>query len=187
MSACSIRLAAPLALAALLAGCASFSADGGFGQVEQVAKDRLGKDLYWARTEEQQSRIDQRVAELLARPLTADDAVQLALLNNRGLQAAFFELGIGEADLVRAGRLPNPGFSFGRFTRGDEIELERGVHFDLATLIAMPMRRDLESRRFAQTQGAAASSVLALAAEARKAWVQAVAAEESLRYTRQVM
>ncbi len=187
MSARSIRLAAPLALAALLAGCASFSADGGFGQVEQVAKDRLGKDLYWARTEEQQSRIDQRVAELLSRPLSADDAVQLALLNNLGLQAAFFELGIGEADLVRAGRLPNPGFSFGRLTRGDEIELERGVHFDLATLIAMPMRRGLESRRFAQTQGAAASSVLALAADTRKAWVQAVAAEESLRYTRQVM
>ncbi|QTN24104.1 TolC family protein [Rhizobacter sp. AJA081-3] len=187
MSARCIRLAAPLALAALLAGCASFSADGGFGQVEQVAKDRLGKDLYWARTEEQQSRIDQRVAELLSRPLSADDAVQLALLNNRGLQAAFFELGIGEADLVQAGRLPNPGFSFGRVTRGDEIELERGLHFDLAALIAMPMRRGLESRRFAQTQGAAASSVLALAADTRKAWVQAVATEETLRYTRQVM
>jgi hypothetical protein len=141
MSARSIRLAAPLALAALLAGCASFSADGGFGQVEQVAKDRLGKNLHWARTEEQQSHIDQRVAELLARPLSADDAVQLALLNNRGLQAAFFELGIGEAELVQAGRLPNPGFSFGRLTRGDEVELERGLHFDLAALVAMPMRR----------------------------------------------
>ena len=187
MSARSIRLAAPLALAALLAGCASFSADGGFGQVEQVAKDRLGKNLHWARTEEQQSHIDQRVAELLARPLSADDAVQLALLNNRGLQAAFFELGIGEAELVQAGRLPNPGFSFGRLTRGDEVELERGLHFDLAALVAMPMRRDAESRRFAQTQGVAAASVLALAADTRKAWVQAVASEETLRYTRQVM
>ena len=33
------------------------------------------------------TRIDQRVAELLAKPLTVDDAVQVALLNNRGLQA----------------------------------------------------------------------------------------------------
>jgi outer membrane protein TolC len=187
MKASSIRLAVPLVLAALLAGCASFSADGGFGSVEQVAKDRLGKDLRWARSQDEQSRVDQRVAELLARPLSADDAVQLALLNNRGLQAAFFELGIGEAELVQAARLPNPGFSFGRLTRGGEIELERGVHFDLARLIVMPMLRELESRRFAQTQGLAAASVLALAADTRKAWVQAVAAEETLRYTRQVM
>jgi hypothetical protein len=33
---------------------------------------------------------------------------------------------------VQAGRLPNPGFSFGRMTKGDEIELERGLHFNLA-------------------------------------------------------
>ena len=79
------------------------------------------------------------MAELLAQPLSMDDAVQLALLNNRGLQAAFFELGIGEADLVQAGRLPNPGFSFGRQTKGDEVEIERGLHFNLARLLAMPL------------------------------------------------
>ncbi len=187
MSARRIHIAASLALAAQLAGCASFSSDGGFGPVERVAKDKLGKDLRWARNDEEQSRIDQRVAELLARPLSADAAVQLALLNNRGLQAAFFELGIGEAELVQAGRLPNPGFGFGRFTRGDEVELERSLHFDLARLIAWPLRRELASRQFVQTQGLAAASVLALAADTRKAWVQAVATEESLRYTRQVM
>jgi outer membrane protein TolC len=187
VSARGIRLAAALTLAALLAGCASFSADGGFGPVEQVARDRLGRELRWARSDDEQSRIDRRVTELLARPLSAGDAVQLALLNNRGLQAAFFELGIGEAELVQAGRLPNPGFGFGRLTRGDEVELERSVHFDLARLIAWPMRRELASRQFVQTQGLAAASVLALAADTRKAWVQAVAAEETLRYTRQVM
>jgi hypothetical protein len=47
--------------------------------------------------------------------------VQLSLLNNRGLQADFQELGITEAELVQAGRLPNPGFSFSRLTRGDEV------------------------------------------------------------------
>ena len=31
-----------------LSGCATLSSDGGFGPVEQTAKDRLGKDVKWA-------------------------------------------------------------------------------------------------------------------------------------------
>ena len=44
------------------------------------------------------------------RPLSVDNAVQVALLNNRGLQARFQDLGITEAEVVQAGRVPNPGF-----------------------------------------------------------------------------
>ena len=65
------------------------------------------------------------VKKLLAAPLTADAAVQIALINNRGLQATYAELGIAEADVVQAGRLRNPGFSFARLRRADEIEIER--------------------------------------------------------------
>jgi outer membrane protein TolC len=173
--------------AVLLAGCASFSPDGGFGAVEQATRPHLAQELRWARSDADRAAIDRRVDELLAQPLAMDDAVQLALLNNRGLQAAFFELGISEADLVQAGRLPNPGFSVGRLRRGDEIEWERGLHFDLARLLALPLLRQIETRRYAQVQGAAALNVLTLAAQTRKAWVQAVAAEESVRYSVQVM
>ena len=176
-----------LAAAALLAGCASISPDRGFGGVEQTAKQRLGKDLRWSRSEADQTAINQRVAALLAQPLSTDDAVQIALLNNRGLQAALQDLGIGAAELAQAGRLPNPGFSYGRSTRGDEVELERGLHFNLARLLALPQMQQLEARRFAQTQGSVTLAVLALAAETRKAHVHAVAAEEGVRYRRQVM
>jgi outer membrane protein TolC len=173
--------------AAVLSGCASFSPDGGFAPVEQAAKDRLGKEVRWSRSDADQDGIDKRVAELLARPLTADDAVQVALLNNRGLQAGFHELGITEAELVQAGRLPNPGFSFGRLTQGDEIEIERGIHFNFARLVAMPMIHAVETRRFQAVQGQVTLNMLSLAADTRKAWVTALAAEETLRYTRQVM
>jgi outer membrane protein TolC len=176
-----------VAALALLGGCASFSDDGGFGSVEQAAQQHLGKELRWARSDADREAIARRVDQLLAAPLDIEAAVQLALLNNPGLQASYFELGIGEAELVRAGRLPNPGFSFGRLTRGDEVEWERGVHFDLTGLLTMPMRRQVESRRFAQAQGTAATAVLSLAADTRKAWVQAVAAQESVRYRVQVM
>ncbi len=181
------RTTGTLVAAALLAGCASLSPDGGFGVVEQAAKQRLGKDLRWSRSEADQAAIDQRVVALLAQPLSADDAVQLALLNNRGLQAALQELGIGAADLAQTGRLPNPGFSFGRLTRGDEVEIERGLHFNLARLLALPQMQRMEARRFAQTQGSVTLAVLSLAAETRKAHIHAVAAEEGVRYRRQVM
>ncbi|MCW5664088.1 MAG: TolC family protein [Piscinibacter sp.] len=183
------RLGGLAALVLTLAGCASFSPDGGFETVRQATAGHLGTaaELAWARQPEDLDRIEQRVAELLARPLGMDEAVQVALLNNRGLQAAYADLGITEAEVVQAGRLPNPGFSFGRLTKGDEIELERGLHVDLARLIALPLVQRVEARRLEQVRHTVAMQVLALAADTRKAWVQAVAAGESARYSRQVM
>jgi Outer membrane efflux protein len=170
----------------VLSGCASFSPDGGFGSVEKTAQTRLNKDVVWARTQADQDRINQRVTELLKKPLSMDDAVQVTLLNNRGLQASFAELGITEAEVVQAGRLSNPGFSFGRSTRGDEIEIERSLHVNLARLLAMPWIGPIEARRFQQTQNTMALTVLTLAADTRKAWVNAVAASEAVRYANQV-
>ena len=180
------RIAAVLASAAMLGGCASFSPDRGFSVVEQTARERLGKDLQWARSPADQDSIDLRVTELLSKPLSVDDAVQVALLNNRGLQARFAELGISEADLVQAGRVPNPGFSFGRSSRGDEREIERSLHFSIAALLAMPWTQAMQTRRFQQTQGQVAMAVLTLAADTRKAYYTALAAEEAVRYLRQV-
>ena len=71
-----------LALATVaLAGCASFSPDGGLDAVQKMAGERLGPDveLAWARQPEDRQRIEQRVAELLSMPLAMDAAVQLGL------------------------------------------------------------------------------------------------------------
>ena len=181
------RPAALLASVALLGGCASFSPDGGFAPVQQTAKDRLGKDLQWARSDADRDSIDQRVRELLAKPLSVDDALQIALLNNRGLQAEYQELGIAEADLVQAGRLPNPGIAFARTTQGGEIEREWLLHINVARLIAIPLFLEVESRRFAETQLRVSLQMVSLAADTRKAYFNALAAEESVRYMRQVM
>lgn len=165
-----------------VSGCASFSEDSGFGAVQQTATEKLGKDVQWARTAQERSEIEQRVTELLAKPLSMDDAVQIALLNNRGLQATFDSLGVTEAERVQAGRLPNPGFSFGKNKRGDEREIERGFHINLARLIFMPTILELESKRLEQTQRDVAIRVLDTAAQTRKAWVEAVSARESASY-----
>jgi hypothetical protein len=81
-----------LVVLVLASGCASLSEDGGFGPVSDAAKQQLNQTVVWARTTAQHDQLAARVAELLREPLTADAAVQVALLNNRALQAAFFEL-----------------------------------------------------------------------------------------------
>jgi outer membrane protein TolC len=174
------------AVLALLGGCASFAPDGGFLAVEQAGV-QLDKQVVWAKAPEQRSQIAERVAELLAQPLTADTAVQVALLNNPSLQASFDELGISEAGRVQAGRVPNPGFSFGRLEKGSEVEYERGLHINLARLIAMPLTSDMEAKRFEQVQRQTSLALFELATQTRKAWYRAVAAQQSLGFMQQVM
>jgi outer membrane protein TolC len=178
--------AATLISALALTGCASFSPDGGFANVEQSTKKTTGKDVVWARSDADRSAIDARVRELKQKPLSIDDAVQIALLNNRGLQAAFFELGISEADFVGAGRLPNPHFTMTRARVNDEYTIEQALTFNIFSLLTMPLRSAMEKRRFEQTQRMIAMEVLRLAADTRKAYILAVSSEENLRYMEKV-
>lgn len=177
-------------LAATLAGCATFSEDGGFSRVDRTAKERLGKDVKWARTDEDRAVLKARVDELLAKPLSVDDAVQLALFNNRGLQAGFYDLGISEADLVQAGRLPNPHFSMLRASQSvdgvREYKIEQALTFNIFALITMPLAVEVEQRNFEQTQRMVALEVARLASETRQAYFTAVASNETVRYLRQV-
>jgi outer membrane protein TolC len=175
-----------LTLAAILAGCASFSRDGGMQAVSELTQSRIQQPATWLKSEQDQTAARSATRELLAKPLGADDAVKVALLNNRGLQAAYADLGIAEADVVQAGRLRNPGFSFARLRRADEIEIERAFMFDVLGLVTLPLRTELERRRFALTQGRVAAEVLQVAADTRRAWYAAVAAQESATYAGQV-
>jgi hypothetical protein len=173
--------------AAVLGGCATFSSDGGFGTVESATRERgLGQEVKWARSGKDAEAMRSAVSKLLAMPLTADSAVQIALLNNRGLQATYSELGIAESDVVQAGRLRNPGFSFARLRRADEVEIERAFLFDILGLITMPIRTELEKQRFELTQGRVAMETLQVAADTRRAYFSAVAARESVSYMEQV-
>ncbi|MGC1441515.1 MAG: TolC family protein [Burkholderiaceae bacterium] len=173
-------------VATSLSACASFSEDGGFDSVQSVASKHLNKELKWAKDDENRSAIGRQVDALLAEQLSADSAIQIALLNNQGLQAAYQELGIAEAEFVRAGTIPNPGFSFGKYKRGDEREISRGWHLNLTQLLFMPLHKTMANRQFAQTQTDVANQVIATAAQARLAFYEAVAAGQRLNYMEQV-
>jgi len=177
-------MAAALCLSTL-AGCAAFSPDGGLAKVDAMTQARAGLTVQRIQTEQDAARVGDEVDRLLAQTLDADAAVKVALLNNRGLQARLAELGIAEADLVQAGRLRNPGFTFGRFTQGDEREYERSFLFDVMGLLTLPKRTEIEQRLFAQTQLRIANEVLRTAADTRKAYISAVAAQQTVDYLQQ--
>lgn len=177
----------PLSLATLLlAGCASFSQDGGFGTVEQLSKERTGHAPAYLRTAEQADAAKTQVAALLKKPLTADSVVQIALLSNRDLQASYAELGIAEADLVRAGRLANPSLSFGRLSGNGGVEIDRAVLFDVLGLLTMPLAKQVGQGRFEQAQLKAALETVGVASEARRAFFDAVTAQQLVGYFEQV-
>ena len=182
----SLRGAILLAAVLLLGGCATFSKDGGFEAVQTIAKERLGRDAKWLRSVTDEDSARAHVKSLLSRPLSADDAVQLALLNNRGLQAAYAELGIAEADLVQAGRIANPSFGYLNVRGDGDFKIERALTFNIMQLLAMPLTTKIAGYRFDQAKLAASAEMLGVATETRAAWYGAVAAHEAIRYFEQV-
>ena len=180
------RVIAATTALAFLAGCTTFSKAGGFDTVSTTASQRLGKDAVLVKTDEDRNAIAKRTQELLSRPLGMDDAIQIALLNNRGLQASYSELGIAEADLVQAGRLPNPGFTFSRTHGGNDLSISRTFTLGLLNVLTLPLATRIESRRFEQTRLLAADAMLKVAADARRAYIGAVAATQSAVYAEQV-
>ncbi len=163
-------------------GCTGFSKDGGFDAVADAARRHLARDIEWPRTSQERAKADAQVAVLLQHPLSADDAVQIALLNNRMLQAAFEELGISEADLVQAGRLPNPRFDLRHASSAGQYDVEESLSLNVLSLLTIPYARDIQRQRFAQAQNAAVLSVAQLAKDTREAYYEAVAARESRDY-----
>ena len=175
-----------------LLGCANFSADGGLNRVSELSKERIGNSATNilnapnVANAANSPEVQERINALLSAPLSSDAAVEMALLSNPRLRIALAELGIAEADLVQAGRLRNPGVSFGRLSGNGEVEIDRAIMFDLSGLLSMPLRRAIEERRFAQTQLQTALQIVRLATDTRRAYFQAVAAQQSLLYMQQV-
>ncbi|MFT5174163.1 MAG: outer membrane protein TolC [Gammaproteobacteria bacterium] len=170
-----------------LSGCATFSDDGGFSSVAGETQQHLGVKAGWQRDEQSREAARGEVAKLLEGTLNADAAMQIALLNNARLQAEYANLGLSEADLVQAGRIPNPGFSFGQTSGGGAQEIERGLHFSLLAILTIPIRSGIETRRFEAAKLAAAAATVETALAARSAYFEAVSAREGTAYFRQVV
>lgn len=162
-------------------GCASFSVDGGMLAVQDQTGSALSQDVVKIKTEDDAAAAQARVNSLLAKTMTADSAVQVALLNNRGLQAAYNELGVSEAQMVEASLPPAPTISLARLT-GAELEIERQIVQNVLALLTLPRRREIAEDRFRTAQTQAVEATLKTAAEARRAFYRAVAAAQIVKF-----
>jgi len=176
------RLGALAVGAAALSACQTLSPDGGMTMVSDFAARELKKDVVAIRTPEQAEEIHARVARLLKRPLSADGAVQIALLNNRGLQAAYNDLGLAEAAMVKESLPPNPTLTVERLSGPVEIEIEKRIIANILALVTLPVRAAIAKDRFQQAKLRAAEETLRVAAEARRAYYRAVAARATVSF-----
>ena len=175
----SIRSALLVVTSALaLSGCAAFSPDSGISVVADATGESIGKQVAFVRTADDAEQARGTMRQLLARSLGADAAVQIALLNNKGLQAAYNELALAETDLIEQSLPPNPTFSISRISGNGASEIERQVVGDILALATLPFRSDIARERFRQAQLRAALETLRLAAEVRRAYFRTIAANE---------
>ena len=172
--------------AAVMSGCASFSPDGGMDDVRGLAQERIGAPARALRGPGDPGDARAAVDALLRQPLTADAAVEVALLNNPALQARLAELGIAEADLVQSGRIRNPVFAYSNKRNAHATTIDRAIIVSVASLVTLPLALEIEQRRFQETKTAVAAEVVATAAAARQAYYRAVAAQQMVAYYAQV-
>jgi outer membrane protein TolC len=176
---------ASLGLALLLAGCASLTPDGGMSPLSGRVTSELGKETLKVTSTAQAGYVRERVSSLLGKPLSADSAVQIALLNNRGLQAEYNALGISEAAYVEASLPPNPRVTFERIAAGGDLEIERRLIANVLGLLTLPSRSRIARSEFEAARYRAIEATFRLAAETRKSFYRAVAARQTASFLEQ--
>ncbi len=173
--------------ALLLAGCTAFSPDGGMSAVKGIIGPDLARDAEAIRGDERAEAAHSIVKAMLKRPLTAQSAVRIALLNNRALQAAYNALGIAESVYVQATQPPVPRFSISRIAGGGGLEIEGQIAASILALATLPARSEIAADRFRQAQLQAAIETFRIAAEARRSYYRAVAAGELTAFLAQAL
>jgi outer membrane protein TolC len=180
-------LAFPVVLSGCVTGAEYSSKQAGFASVADKTAIASAKQTVWIQNQNQARSAAAEVKNLLARRkvLDVETAVQIALLNNRGLQAAYADLGDSAADAWQSTMFINPTASIGATGMGTpELEAFKTIEGMITTnILALATKnRDIAiaDTRFRQAQLTAAVKTLQVAADTRRAWIGAVAAWENV-------
>jgi cobalt-zinc-cadmium efflux system outer membrane protein len=148
--------------------------DGEGGVREEVLR-RTGMKVHWRTGTPEDAQAADAVASLLERELSVEGAVQVALLNNRGLQAVYEDLELAQAEVVQAGLLKNPVFSGEvRFATsgGEGPAVVLDVAQDFVGLLSMPLRKGRAEAEFAAAKARVTGAVVDMAARVRVAFYE---------------
>ena len=189
-----------LGLAAMIvvSGCASVSNQPDFSAIQERVEQRIAYTVRWNNSGNAEKEVAESVGELLKEPLTADAAVQIALLNNRRLQAVYEELGISQAAVVDASLTTNPkfhgGVTFGHAaghqatsetsSGGSEYTFEVGIN--LLSALHTRMRTSVAETEYEMEKLRVTAAIMDLAAQTRLAYYRVQSAEQMLELSRQI-
>lgn len=175
------RVAVVTLVGLLAAGCAKFTDDGGMAPVTDGVRREIGRDAVKISSPEDIRRARERVQALLSEQLSEGAAVQIALLNNRGLQAAYNDLGISEAEYVQTSLPPNPAITLNRtFGTGNFVEFGFQLVGNLLAFATLPAKTEIAKREFEEARYRAIATTLSLTIDVRRAYVRALAAQQRL-------
>ena len=169
-----------------LSACASFDIQKGLDRATQDTKELTQSDLQLARTDSERQKQQVISTQILARQLGSAEAVQLMLANSPAFQALMAQNWFEAASMAQSGRIANPVFSYESVVTGTETEINRFLTFGLLDLLTLPQRSAIAEYRIEQAQLRLASEVIDRVTQVKQAWVNAVAAEQSLAYAQQV-
>lgn len=176
-----IRLVIAAVACVAFSGCAQSAPERGLGGTRELVAERTGLEVRWDQHTPADAQVAERIREMLTTPLSADDAVQVALLSNRRLQASYQRLGIAQADVVEAGLLENPVFHLRPRWPGSPpttTNIELGVEWDFLQALMIPARKRLAETRFERVRLGLTNEVLTFVGQVREAYYTLVAAKQ---------
>ena len=169
----------------LLAGCASTAIQENLAETNAFATREVGQEVQLQSTPEARATAESSARTVLAEPLTADGAVQIALGYSPTFQRLLADSAAASAAATQSARLPNPILSYSDLSAGNVTEIDRALTISLLDILLLPQRLRLADQQQIQHRLRSAGDVIATATAARQAWVDAVAARQSLTYAEQ--
>jgi cobalt-zinc-cadmium efflux system outer membrane protein len=169
-----------LALMVLLSGCAKVEPQPDYARAHQLIQESTG--VVEAYDPEQGDLSEEQINAHLADGLTLDEAVRLALLNNRQLQGSFHDIGISRADWVQAGLLSNPSLGIGIMfpEGGGRSNLQANIAQNIVDLWQMPVRKRVAEHELESRILHVARMAGELTAETKRAYYHGLATQELL-------
>ena len=178
--ACSSILA--MTLPAGLAG--EREADNAFQGVQRSVRERTGKSVRWEENQAAREQALQEVHRILHKPLTVDTSVQIALLNNRSLQATFEEIGLSAADLLAAATIPNPRIDLAvRFPDKPPsgTYVDYGAAIDFLSILMIPLKKQVAKDQLEAAALRVADEILELTSQVKSAFYSMQASQQLLK------
>jgi len=138
--------------------------------VRELTRPSISQDIYWAQTNEVMKQNYQKALQLTKDGISREDAVAIALLNNRALQYDLSLLGVAAANLTQAGLLTNPVLSLEILFPVYNADSAAGLFGWLSDLWQLPRRKRMAEIAARQADYLAALRVLEVVVAASNAW-----------------